>query len=62
MTPEEKIIFLENDIEKLNIALYQQDKKIIELEKSLKIIYQKLQEATDNNSLTPSPNEAPPHY
>lgn len=65
MNLEEKIIFLENDIEQLNMAIYQQDKKIIELEKSLQIMYHKFQETSHNSNSELSNNaseETPPHY
>jgi uncharacterized coiled-coil protein SlyX len=67
MTIEEKIIFLENDIEKLNMAIYMQDKKIADLEKTLQILHKNMQESSNNsqdNSLnnSQSNDDAPPHY
>lgn len=57
MNIDEKIIFLENDIEKLNLAIYKQDKKILELEKFIKILHRSIQENAIDSS-----NDLPPHY
>ena len=59
MTLDEKIIFLENDIEKLNFALYKQDKKISELEKTLQILNKNIQNSEEEHKIS---NDKPPHY
>lgn len=58
MNIEEKIIFLEDYIEKLNLAIYSQDKKISELEKTIKLLYQKIQDTSRKQNA----DEKPPHY
>jgi len=59
MTLEEKIIFLENDIEKLSNTLYTQEKKITDLEKMLQILNNNISENKDNQN---SGESLPPHY
>lgn len=58
MNIEEKVIFLEDYIEKLNLSIYQQDRKISELEKTIKLLYQKIQDNSGKQNL----DEKPPHY
>ena len=59
MTLEERLIFLENDIEKLSSTLYAQEKKITDLEKMLQILNTNIRENKDGQG---GGESLPPHY
>ena len=61
MTLEERVIFLENDIERLSTTLYKQEKKIADLEKMLQILNNNISENKDNHNGQVR-ESLPPHY
>lgn len=61
MTLEERVIFLENDIERLSTTLYKQEKKIADLEKMLQILNNNISENKDNQNGQVR-ESLPPHY
>ena len=59
---EIKLTRQEDLLETLNMQVYQQQKKIDQLEQLCAALVQRLKEATLNQNQTSLPHEKPPHY
>ena len=61
-TLETKIVFLEDNVDSINDALYQQQLKIEALERLCKHLFDKVETLNERTSSPPAHNEIPPHY